>query len=55
MVRAQEDETDNEGYGSLVYWDEDRGGWLTGSDLPPIARCPWCGEAAGRSEAKAAS
>lgn len=42
MVHAQEDGTDNEGYGPLVYQSMNKA-YYAGSDSPPINRCPWCG------------
>jgi hypothetical protein len=42
MVNAQESGTDNESYGSLVYYLS--GSYHLGSsDLPDISFCPWCG------------
>jgi len=49
---AQQEGTDNEGYGALLSWlgpemeDTDGrviGGWSVGCLLPPIRVCPWCG------------
>lgn len=51
--RAQEEGTDNEGYGSLIYdmsHDRERPveekyiGCSVSSDLPPVRFCPWCGD-----------
>jgi len=39
---ANEPGTDNEGYGNLIYVDED-GVAVMGDNLPPIRFCPWCG------------
>ncbi len=42
FAHAQEDGTDNEGWGKLIdyYGANDAN---IGSDLPPIKFCPWCG------------
>lgn len=52
-TRAQQEETDNEGYGALLYFRDDENaefgypvGWIMGNDsLKPVRFCPWCGAA----------
>ena len=42
---AQQDGTDNEGYGAFLSWypQDDPPYWKGGCDLAPINFCPWCG------------
>ena len=48
FAKACRNETDNEGWGSLVWVSggdasAPAGALMIGSDLPPIRCCPWCG------------
>jgi hypothetical protein len=44
MRAATVEGTDNESWGALIYRpDEHNPHWVTGSSLPPIKFCPWCG------------
>ena len=43
MLTAQEEGTDNEGYGCLVSYYVD-GSYHMGCDLPEFDYCPWCGK-----------
>ena len=42
FARAQTSGTDNESYGPLLYPIGHN--VYAGSDLPPLAHCPWCGK-----------
>jgi len=44
MHHAQTQGTDTEGYAPLVYYDRVFRGFITGSSLPPLKFCPWCGK-----------
>ncbi len=43
---AQEVETDNAGFGTLLHGDpmDKTNAWFIGYELKPIKFCPWCGK-----------
>lgn len=41
---ATQRDSDNEGYGKLLYRLSKQGEWLIGSMSDPIKFCPWCGK-----------
>jgi len=44
FTRAQTSGTDNESYGPLLYPDPEGHNVYAGTDLLPLAYCPWCGK-----------
>jgi hypothetical protein len=39
---ATEGGSDNDAAGALIVLDEKTGRWGMGTNLPPLAWCPWC-------------